>query len=70
MKKLFIIKPFVSIDKFIEIEGPELSIKIDFDDVNRKETAKNLRKMVKILNESWAKQNKLNKKSRSFAHDT
>lgn len=42
--------------KWIEIEGPDLSIRVDYDDVNHKTVEKNTRKMLRILNEfNWEK---------------
>jgi hypothetical protein len=41
------------IDKWIEIVGPELNIRVDYDDVDHKAVERNTKKMIKILNENW-----------------
>lgn len=53
MPKAFKIQPHTTIDKWFEIEGPDIRILVDYDDVNHKEVDKQARKMVKILNENW-----------------
>ena len=54
-KKSFRLAPFFdpAIDKWIGIEGPYLLIQVDFDDVDHGEVQKNVKKMLKILNENW-----------------
>ncbi len=44
-----------SLDKWVEIEGPGLSIRVDYDDVDHNTVEKNVKKMLKILNENWEK---------------
>lgn len=54
MKKTFVTQPFdESLDKWIEIEGPDLSIRVDYDDVNHKAVRKNVKHMLEILNSMW-----------------
>jgi hypothetical protein len=53
-KRFFRVQPFdPDIDKWIEIEGPEVSIRIDYDDVNHRAVEEETDKILKILNENW-----------------
>jgi hypothetical protein len=53
-KRLFTVKPFTSIDKYVEISGPEyFRLLVDFDDVNHAEVRKQVKKMVALLNAHW-----------------
>ena len=53
-KTLFKITSFSpSFDKWIEVSGPELDIRVDYDDVDHKAVERNAKKMLKILNENW-----------------
>lgn len=53
-KKLFRVVCFNSdIDKWIEIEGPDLSLRVDYDDVDHKSVERSVKKMLKLLNENW-----------------
>ncbi len=50
----FILAPIDhDLDKWIEIEGPDLSIRVDYDDVDHISVERNVKKMLKLLNESW-----------------
>jgi hypothetical protein len=40
-------------DKEMEIYGPDLTIRVDYDDVDHKAVENNVKKMLKILNENW-----------------
>lgn len=52
-KKLFKIEPHTTIDKRFNIVNDEITLIVDYDDVNHKEVDKAARKLVKILNEHW-----------------
>jgi hypothetical protein len=56
MSKSFRVEPFDSIDKSITIVGPEITIAVDYDDVNHPQVRKDIKKLVKILNENWEKE--------------
>jgi len=54
MKKEFNITSYEKYDKDILVEGPnELRVKVDFDDVDRTSVEKDMKKMIKILNDHW-----------------
>ncbi len=53
MKGFFQVKKYSPADKWIEVEGPDLSIRVDYDDVDHRTVRKSLAKMVRILNERW-----------------
>lgn len=50
---LFKLKKHKDIDKHLTVEGPDLTMKIDFDDVDQRATLRATRKMVALLNEHW-----------------
>lgn len=50
---LFKLKKYLDIDKHLEIEGPDLSIKVDFDDVNHRKVLRETKQMVAVLNKFW-----------------
>jgi hypothetical protein len=53
-RKPFTVTPYRSIDKRIEVLGPDgFRLWVDNDDVNPKTVRDGLKKMVKILNENW-----------------
>lgn len=52
-KKPFTIIPYGPVDKWIELAGPELNIRVDYDDVQHSQVKKNMRKMIDILNAHW-----------------
>jgi hypothetical protein len=57
VSKPFKVEPFSNIDKFITINGPDtLIIAVDFDDVYHPQIRKDVKKLVKILNENWEKE--------------
>ena len=41
------------LDKWIDVVGPGLEFRVDYDDVAHKMVEKNVKKMLKILNENW-----------------
>lgn len=43
------------LDKWMEIYGPDLTIRVDYDDVDHETVENNVKKMLKILNENWEK---------------
>jgi hypothetical protein len=53
MNKPFTISVHDPNDKWIFVQGPDLNIRIDYDDVPQRLVRKSLRKMVSILNEHW-----------------
>jgi hypothetical protein len=56
MSKPFKVEPFSDINKSITINGPDtLTIAVDFDDVYHPQIRKDVKKLVKILNENWEK---------------
>lgn len=53
-KKLFRVTEFEpDYSKWIEIEGPNLSLRIDYDDVEHEAVELATKKMLKILNANW-----------------
>lgn len=53
MSKPFTLHKFTNMDKDVCISGPELEIRVDFDDVDQKETLKAMYKLVNVLNTYW-----------------
>lgn len=53
IKEYFTIEVHSTIDKFFNIYGPEITLKVDFDDVDHAMVEKQTKRIVKILNESW-----------------
>jgi len=52
-KKPFWIEKHTTVDKSFMIFGPDIDLKVDYDDVNHKEVDKAARRIVTILNENW-----------------
>jgi hypothetical protein len=54
MSEPFKVHNFSTIDKWIDITGPEgLSIRVDYDDVAHKSVENATKKMVDLLNNHW-----------------
>jgi hypothetical protein len=51
--KPFQFDSYGGLDKYIEIHGPDLNLRVDYDDVNHTMVDKGVRQMVDILNEHW-----------------
>ncbi len=52
--QLFSIQPFSTIDKRVEITGPDgLRFFVDYDDVDHKTVRKQMAKLIGILNDHW-----------------
>ncbi len=51
--KTFKIYSFTNWDKDICVTSEELTLKVDYDDVDHKTVKKAMKKMVKILNKHW-----------------
>lgn len=53
MAKPFSIQPHTTVDKSFTIEGPEIRLVVDYDDVYHVLVDREAKKIVKILNAHW-----------------
>jgi hypothetical protein len=53
MSKAFKIEPHTSMDKRFVIQGPEITLYVDNDDVDQATVARESKKLVAILNKHW-----------------
>lgn len=53
MPKPFTIEPHTTIDKQFAINGPDVTLLVDYDDVDHSSVDKAVKRLVKILNEHW-----------------
>lgn len=54
-EKPFSIQPHTTLDKEFEINGPDIRLFVDYDDVDHSSVERAARRLVKILNEQWEK---------------
>lgn len=53
MKEYFTISEHTLVDKSFFIDGPNISLEVDYDDVDNNTVDITIEKIVKILNDNW-----------------
>lgn len=53
MAEPFTIQPHTTVDKSFTIDGPDIYLVVDYDDVDHKTVDREAKKVVNILNAHW-----------------
>jgi hypothetical protein len=52
-KNPFSMQPPTKVDKYFDIWGPDIHLKVDYDDVDQTTVLQQAKQIVKLLNEHW-----------------